>query len=330
MRLCFIPWPRLLHLLALSSIATLATFARADDSPRQATDAPSPPSTPSTLATLPTPATLPAPAGDQFGFPRAIPFSRSASRDAPAFALAMAPRGVRTAAGEFGFAAYRDRGLTLRPGFYGLLELEGDEQTGFSVWPSQQIHFWRGAFSLQASLAFDDLAHRLCKRCALEFTLRLRHESEHYTGANGGGSAIDYSDRPIVGDAVVFDVATALWRGHWLIIIRALDDFFLPDRSSYSQGPGLDLHLRYAAWRGIHPFFSGYAEYLFGTALGERSYPDAYLVRGLLGIAVPGTLGDLMVFASGDVGHRKGLAAYTREATLGFGVRLAFGSLPGM
>jgi len=53
-------------------------------------------------------------------------------------------------------------------------------------------------------------------------------------------------------------------------------------------------------------------------------------VRGLLDIAIPGALGDLMVFASGDVGHRKGLAAYTREATLGFGVRLAFGSMPGM
>ena len=306
-------WPRLLSLLALASLAS--TIARADAAPAEATCVPSPPA---------------APGGDRFGFPRAIPFSRSASRDAPAFALAMAPRGMLTAAGEFGFVAYQGHGLTLRPGFYGLLELEGDGDPGFNVWPSQQIHFWRGAYSFQASLAFDDLGHRLCSRCAFEFTLRARHESEHYTGANSGGSAIDYSDRPIIGDAVVFDVATALWRGHWLLIIRALDDFFLPGRSSYSQGPGLDLHLRYAAWRRIHPFFSGYAEYLFGTERGDRSYPDAYLVRGLLGIALPGALGDLMVFATGDVGHRKGLAAYTKEATLGFGVRLAFGSMPGM
>lgn len=309
-------WPRLLSLLALASLAS--TIARAETSPADATCVPSTPATPA------------APGGDKFGFPRAIPFSRSASRDAPGFALATAPRGVLTAAGEFGFVAYQGHGLTLRPGFYGLLELEGNGDPGFNVWPSQQIHFWRGAYAFQASLAFDDLGHRLCSRCAFEFTFRLRHESEHYTGANSGGSAIDYSDRPIIGDAVVFDVATALWRGHWLLIIRALDDFFLPGRSSYGQGPGLDLHLRYAAWRGIHPFFSGYAEYLFGTERGDRSYPDAYLVRGLLGIALPGSLGDLMVFATGDVGHRKGLAAYSEEATLGFGVRLAFGSMPGM
>jgi hypothetical protein len=308
----FMEGPRLLSLLALASLAS--TIARADATPAEVTCVPSTPA---------------APGGDKFGFPRAIPFSRSASRDAPGFALAMAPRGMHTAAGEFGFVVYQGHGLTLRPGFYGLLELEGNQQTGFGFW-SQQIHFWRGAYSLQASLAFDDIGHRLCSRCALEFTLRARHESEHYTGVNSGGSAIDYSDRPLIGDAAVFDVATALWRGHWLLIIRALDDFFLPGRSSYSRGPGLDLHLRYAAWRRIHPFFSGYAEYLFGTERGDRSYPDAYLVRGLLGIALPGSLGDLMVFVTGDVGHRKGLAAYAEEATLGFGVRLAFGSMPGM
>jgi hypothetical protein len=304
--------PRLLPLLAFSSLVSIATVVRGDSGVAEA----------ACEATVP--------GGDRFGFPRAIPFSRSASRDAPGFAVAMAPRGVMTAAGEVGFAAYQGHGLTLRPGFYGLIELEGDEQTGFNPWPSQQHHFWRGAFAFQAALAFDEIGRRLCSRCALEFTLGARHESEHYTGANSGGSGIDYSDRPIFGDAIVLDAATALWRGRWLLIIRMLDDWFLPDRSSYSQGPGLDLHLRYAAWRRIHPFFSGYAEYLFGTERGDLSYPDAYLVRGLLGIALPGTLGDLMVFASGDVGHRKGLAAYTQEATLGFGVRLAFGAMPGM
>jgi hypothetical protein len=267
--------------------------------------------------------------GWRFGFPRAIPASRSASRDAPGFGLMMAPRGIRTAAGEFGFSAYQGHGLTLRPGFYGLLELEGNEQPGFSLWPSQQIHFWRGAFAFQTAIAFDALGRRMCNRCALEATLRFRHESEHYTGANNGGQAIDYSDRPIFGDAVVVDVASALWRGHWLFMARVQNDFFLPDRSSYSFGPGLDLHLRYAGWHRLHPFLSGYAEYLLGSERAGIKYPDAFLVRGLLGVAVPGSLGDAMVFVSGDVGHRKGLAAYTKEATLGFGVRLAFGALPG-
>ncbi len=265
--------------------------------------------------------------GNEFGAARAIPSSRSASRDAPGFGLTMAPRGVRTAAGEFGFVAFQG-GLTVRPGFYGFLELEGDEEPGFTLWPSQQIHFWRGAYALQVAVALEELGHRLCRRCALEATLRFRHESEHYTGANNGGAGIDYSDRPIFGDAIVVDAAAAFRSGDWLFLTRVTNDFFLPDRSSYGVGPGLDLHLRYTAWRKVHPFVSGYAEYLFGTRRGNLDYPDAYLVRGLLGIAVPNVLGDLMVFASGDVGHRKGLAAYTKEATLGFGVRLAFGPMP--
>jgi hypothetical protein len=128
---------------------------------------------------------------------------------------------------------------------------------------------------------------------------------------------------------VVVDLAGAFWRGRWLLMARVLNDFFLPNRSSYSFGPGLDLHLRFAAWNRLHPFLSGYAEYLFGTERAGLRCPDAFLVRGLLGVAVPGSLGDVMFFVSGDVGHRKGLAATTKEATLGFRVRLALGALPG-
>ena len=261
---------------------------------------------------------------------RAISTSRSASRDAPGFGLTMAPRGVRTAAGEFGFVAFRGGGLTIRPGFYGLIELEGDEQPGFTIWPSQQIHFWRGAYAVQAAVALDALGRRLCERCALEATVSFRHESEHYTGDNGGGPGIDYADRPAFGDALVLDAAAARRRGTWLLLARLQNSFFLPNRSSYSFGPALDLHVRYAAWRGFHPFVSGYAEYLFGATTRSFAYPGAYLMRGLLGIAIPTAVGDFMVFGSGDVGHRKGLAAYTEEATLGLGVRLAFGPLPGV
>jgi hypothetical protein len=292
-------------------LATLSARAQAQPSPDQAANR------------------APSVDGWRFGFPRAIPTTRSASRDAPVFGVMMAPRGIRTAAGEMGFVAYQGHGITLRPGFLGMLELEGNEQPGFTLWPRQQIHFWRGAYAFQSALAFDALGQRLCNRCALEATLRFRHESEHYTGANSGGQAIDYSDRPIFGDAVVMDVASALWRGNWLLITRVLNNFFLPDRSSYSLGPGLDLHLRYAAWNSLHPFLSGYGEYLFGTEHAGIGYPDAFLVRGLLGLAIPGSLGDVMIFMSGDVGHRKGLAAYTKEASLGCGVRLAFGALPG-
>jgi hypothetical protein len=79
----------------------------------------------------------------------------------------------------------------------------------------------------------------------------------------------------------------------WLAIARVMNDFFLPDRSSYRLGPGVDLHVRYVAWSRVHPFVSGCGEYLFGTERAGLGYPDPYLVRGLLGIALPSAVGDL-------------------------------------
>jgi hypothetical protein len=101
--------------------------------------------------------------------------------------------------------------------------------------------------------------------------------------------------------------------------------WFLPDRSSYVAGGALDLHARWTGWRVAHPFVSLYGEYRFGEEMRGRSFPDAYRLRALIGVALPSRLGDLMIFASGDVGHRYGVQALTEEATLGVGVRLALG-----
>jgi hypothetical protein len=78
----------------------------------------------------------------------------------------------------------------------------------------------------------------------------------------------------------------------------------------------------------IHPFISLYGEFWNGALMQGRQYPNAYLLRVLAGAALPSALGDVMLFVSGDIGHRKGLMAFTREATLGRGARLALGSLP--
>jgi hypothetical protein len=263
------------------------------------------------------------------GFARAIPRSRSASRDAPGFGVMMAPRGIRTASAEFAVVTIPAGPLTIRPGFYGLIELEGDRDSAeFTLWPSQEIHFWRASYALPVAVSFDSWAQALCGRCMLEASIQFRHESEHYTGHNGGGAARDYADRPIYGDAIGLDAAASLRRGDFMMLSRLAVDLFLPARSSYSVGPSVDVHVRYVAWRGPQPFFSGYAQYREGTETSRYGYPSAYLLRGLLGVAFTSSLGDVMLFASGDVGHRMGLAAYTREATLGFGVRLALGPLP--
>ena len=101
--------------------------------------------------------------------------------------------------------------------------------------------------------------------------------------------------------------------------------WFLPDRSSYSAGVALDVHARFTRWRTVHPFVSGYAEYRAGDVFRARAFGPAYRVRALVGVALASSLGDVMLFVFGDVGHRYGVKALTEEATLGIGVRLALG-----
>jgi hypothetical protein len=102
--------------------------------------------------------------------------------------------------------------------------------------------------------------------------------------------------------------------------------WFLPDRSSYSAGVGLDLHARYAHFAGVQLFISGYAEQLWGHTLQGRQFPDAYRVRALLGIALVSALGEIMIYGAGDVGNRYGIRGLIEEATLGLGVRLTLTS----
>lgn len=102
--------------------------------------------------------------------------------------------------------------------------------------------------------------------------------------------------------------------------------WFLPERSSYAAGASVDLHARWMPWAFMHPFVSVYGEIVAGGAWRGRHYPDAYRVRALLGVALPSDLGDVMVYVSGDVGHRYGIRISAEEATIGLGIRLAVGT----
>ena len=48
------------------------------------------------------------------------------------------------------------------------------------------------------------------------------------------------------------------------------------------------------------------------------------LTQCLAGAALPSRAGELHLFLSADVGHRRGLAVYTEERTLGAGIRISF------
>ncbi len=264
------------------------------------------------------------------GWAREIPRSRSASRDAPAFNLMVVPRIVQTASGEFALLTIPTKDVTVRVGFYGLIDLEreGEAKRFKPLFPKGGgSFFWRAAYGYGVATSFDSWAHKLCDRCAIETALMYRHESEHTTGSNSGEPGADFSDRPIIGDLLLLDAAVRWASGDWVLVGRVQHELFIPGRSSYSHGPGIDLYAGYKAWRSVHLFTAGFAENLFGTQTEGRAYPDAYLVRGLLGVALPSSLGDIEVYLSGDIGHRKGLLTFTEERTLGFGIRLALGPL---
>lgn len=289
--------------LALTALTALATPAAADDAQ------------PARRFTWLSPA-------------RRIARTWSASRDTPALNLVVAPRDIRTAGGELAIATIPTAAVTVRTGFAGLLELESDgETTGLgNLFPrAEGAILWRGSYAYYVAVALDRLGPRLCAGCALEVAGQYRHESQHYTGSNHGDAGQDVTAEPFVGDDVIVDAAIERRAGGWTLAARVSGLGFLPERSSYRGGAALDLHARWTAPR-VHPFVSLAGEYLAGDDLIGRRFPDAYRVRALAGVALPSTLGDVMLYLAADAGHRKGIRGLTEEATLGVGVRLALGS----
>lgn len=266
---------------------------------------------------------------DWLGYARGIPTAWSASRDTPRLEMAIFPRPVTTAGGEFALFTVRDARWVLRTGFSGFLEQDSTrETTSINSGPfasSVGRILWRGAYAYYLALELPALGAALCEGCTFEFTLGYRHESEHATASNYGGDSVDYSTQPYVGDAFVLDVAAAQTFGDVYILERVVGLAYLPDRSSYLAGVALDVHVRFTRLRRLHPFVSGYAEYRAGDKFRGLAYDSVYRARVLLGVALPSSLGDILVFAFGDVGHRYGVQAHTEEATLGVGVRLAVG-----
>ncbi len=278
-------------------------------------------------------ATRPRPVFSWLGDARGISRAWSASRDTPTMNLTWTPRLGYVAGGEFALLTWRPPSWTLRTGFAGLIEVERDvdvDGVADGPWPSGDGRLlWRGSYAVYAASAFDTLAKRMCATCLFELALQYRHESQHYTASNAGDPGEDVRDEPYVGDDLIFDGALSERAGDWYFAQRAYALWYLPDRSSYSAGAAFDLYARFTRWQLAQPFLSLYGEYRFGTELHGRDFPDAHRLRALFGIALPSTLGDVMVYGFADTGNRYGIRGLTNEATLGFGVRLALGSQPG-
>ncbi|MGE0325681.1 MAG: hypothetical protein AB7K71_08480 [Polyangiaceae bacterium] len=267
------------------------------------------------------------------GASRVISHGRSASRDTPALAYQITPYTAEMAGGDFALVGLETPDLSLRFGFYGLIELESERPITSDDGGEQLILplvglLWRGSNGLTAALALDSFGERAFgERGRLEFALSLRHESEHFTGARDGNEG-RYEDVPNIDNFIMPDVAVRMPLGDFNLEARVQLKYFFAKHyaRSYSVGPGFDLIVHWLLSDAVQPFSSTFGEYMFGTELsfeGERvQTPDNFLLRNLTGLIFPGKWGEVQVFNSLAVGHGKGLLAFRREALLGFGVRV--------
>jgi hypothetical protein len=265
------------------------------------------------------------------GDARAISHSTSASRDVGALSYQVLPRVALGTGGDFAFLGFHFAELELRVGMFGLIEVETRDPApaSFLNVPGG-VYLWRGVLGYSLALSLGELGERLLgARGQLELAVSFRHESEHYTGTRAGGPPL-FPEVPNIGDFVMPDLAVRKALGPVDLEARIQVKAFLSPTGSnaYSVGPGCDLVLRWRALDLLHPFFAFFVERLFGRDLGDGaqrvSVPDNLMVRGLLGVIIPGEAADLMLFAAASAGNGKGLLAYREYSAIGWGIRVAF------
>ena len=273
----------------------------------------------------------PAPVTVMPGDARVISHSMSASRDVGALSYQVLPRVALGTGGDFAFLGFHFAGLELRAGMFGLIEVETRDPApaNFMSVPAG-TYLWRGVLGYSAALSFGALGERLLgPRGQLELAVSFRHESEHYTGTRSGGAPL-YPEVPNVGDFIMPDLAIRKALGPVDLELRFQIKAFLPSTPAYaySAGPGADVILRWRAHRLFHPFLSFFAERLYGRYVPQgdsyRQIPDDTMIRGLIGVVIPGEAADLLVFAAASQGNGKGLLAFEEHRTIGWGIRVAF------
>jgi hypothetical protein len=254
----------------------------------------------------------PAPLGWLPGAARAVPRSSSASRDTPVFEYAYGPRAQGSLGGEIGLFGTRGRSVSFRLGGYAMIALENVNET--QPFPRE---YWRGLVGLSASLSLDALARAtLGRRSAAELTLVLGHESSHRTDQPSPFDTLTFAARGQLNFASL-DAAARFPIGGWgEAEIRLTERLFVG--SIFTHAPSFDLDLRWRALTWLQPTAALFGEHFFA---GEAVADDCYFARARLGAALPGRLGELMPFVSGDTGCGKGLLVTRRESHVGFGFR---------
>jgi hypothetical protein len=241
----------------------------------------------------------------------------------------VAPRFSVTLGSELGLVAWHVPDVTLRAGALALFGLESlTASRRLFPAPGGDSKLWRGILAYELSLSFDRIARLLGRHGGLELSLGYYHESEHHTASNDpvtpgvGPDDPDLRGRPQLGNSLSLDVASRFEpRGGLETILRQQAKLFVNGTAQASEpfraGTSTELTLQvHELLDGITPFWSTAAELL----LAQGRAP-ARSLRTLLGVALPGSKGELRLYASFDEGAEKGLLMSQRQAALGAGFR---------
>ena len=244
---------------------------------------------------------------------RALPRTESASRDALVLEYAYGPRAQGSIGAEFGFLRLTTRNVSVWLGLHAMVALENAE--GEAAFPPAEL--WRGVVGISSTLSFDRPAQRwLGPGGGLEVGLALTHESDHgdldeerpARGLQNGGG----------GDWVTPDIAVRIPLVKALrLTLRLQDRVYV--RGDLVHAPGGDVILRWAASKPAHVALA-----LFGEGLIARGDArNGYFARGMLGLVLPGAIGEVTIFGSIDAGNGKGLLVNRRELRFSAGIRYA-------
>jgi hypothetical protein len=268
---------------------------------------------------------------------RAIPRTTSASRDTPAFEYAYGPQAQASIGAEPGLVAATGPSVGGRFGLYAMVGLENAND--YVVFPPSKL--WRGLVGFSGAFDFPRLARAwLGAGADLEITAVLGHESDHSSSTGGldpqapttipGGGG---------GNFLSVDVAASLPAGPLLFTVRLEDRVYFNAfagiagarsasdsvASVFHEGlvdaAGADLIVRWRASPGLQPQLAVFGEHLFARDPGVE---DGAFFRAMLGLVLPGKVGELEPFGSFDAGNGKGLLIDRREARVSLGVRYAF------
>jgi hypothetical protein len=249
------------------------------------------------------------------GAARTIVRTTSASRDTPLFEYAYGPRAQASIGAEFGLLTASRAAFTAHLGMYAMLALEN--ATSEKAFPPAEL--WRGLVGISASIAADELARRILGRgSALELSLVLGHESDHALAFHQDPGPFDIPSGG-GGNFLAPDMAARLPVGMGGDVTLRLQDRIYVN-GALTQAPGADLVLRVRPLPWAQPTLALFGEHLFPHDPEARS---SFFARALLGVALPGRVGEVTPFLSGDVGSGKGLLINRHEARFSFGVRYA-------